>query len=93
LSDKYKIFETDEFIKDLKKIDNPNQRKIYGKIIKSIYPQIKMSPYVGRNIKKLKDYKPETWRYRIGDFRLFYEINDKDKIINIITIEHRSKAY
>ena len=93
MSDKYKIFETDQFIKDLKKIDNPNQRKIYGKIIKSIYPQIKMSPYVGRNIKELKDYKPETWRYRIGDFRLFYEINDKDKLINIITIEHRSKAY
>ena len=93
MSDKYKIFETDQFIKDLKKIDNPNQRKIYGKIIKSIYPQIKMNPYIGRNIKKLKDYKPETWRYRIGDFRLFYEINDKDKIINITTIEHRSKAY
>ncbi|MBU4482742.1 MAG: type II toxin-antitoxin system RelE/ParE family toxin [Actinobacteria bacterium] len=44
-------------------------------------------------MKKLRAYKPETWRYRIGSFRLFYEINDKEKVIYIITIEIRSKSY
>jgi mRNA interferase RelE/StbE len=89
----YKIFETDQFLKDLKKLDKLDQRRIYNKISNNIYPQIKNNPYFGKDIKKLRAYKPETWRYRIGSFRLFYEINDKEKVIYIITIEIRSKSY
>lgn len=89
----YKIFETDQFLKDLKKLDKPDQRRIYDKISNIIYPQIKNNPYFGKDIKKLRAYKPETWRYRIGDFRLFYQINDREKIIFIITIEIRSNSY
>jgi len=89
----YKIFETDRFLKDLKKSDKPDQRIIYNKISNTIYSQIKNNPYFGKDIKKLRAYKPETWRYRIGNFRLFYEINDKEKVIYIITIEIRSKSY
>lgn len=89
----YKIFETDQFLKDLKKLDKPDQIIIYNKILKIIYPQIKNNPYFGKDIKKLRAYKPETWRYRIGGFRLFYQINDSEKVIYIITIEIRSKSY
>ena len=89
----YKIFETDQFLKDLKKLDKPDQRRIYDKISNIIYPQIKDNPYFGKDIKKLRVYKPETWRYRIGDFRLFYQINDREKVVDIITIEIRSKSY
>ena len=89
----YKIFETDQFVKDLKKLDKLDQRRIYNKISNNIYPQIKNNPYFGKDIKKLRAYKPETWRYRISSFRLFYEINDKEKVIYIITIEIRSKSY
>jgi len=89
----YKIFETDQFLKDLKKLDKPDQIRIYNKISNIIYPQIKNNPYFGKDIKKLRAYKPETWRYRIGDFRLFYQINDREKVVDIITIEIRSKLY
>jgi len=44
-------------------------------------------------IKKLKAYKPDTWRYKIGNFKLFYEIYDKEKIINIVAIEIRGSLY
>lgn len=91
--DLYKIFETEQFLKDLKKLDKQDQRRIYNKISSTIYPQIKNNPYFGKNIKKLRVYKPETWRYRIGSFRLFYEINGKEKVIYIVTIEIRSKSY
>ena len=75
------------------KLDKPNQRRVYDKISNIIYPQIKNNPYFGKDIKKLRAYKPETWRYRIGDFRLFYQINDREKVVGIITIEIRSKSY
>lgn len=89
----FKIFETDQFLKDLKKLDKPEKMRLYSKILNTIYPQLKNNPYFGKNIKKLKAYNPDTWRYRIGSLRLFYEISDKEKIAYIITIEYRGSSY
>jgi len=89
----FKIFETDQFLKDLKKLDKPEKMRLYSKILNTIYPQLKNNPYFGKNIKKLKAYNPDTWRYRIGSLRLFYEIYDKEKIAYIITIEYRGSSY
>ena len=33
------------------------------------------------------------WRLRVGDWRLGYEINDSDREITIIRIDHRSSFY
>ena len=89
----YKIFETNSFLQDIEEL-NPNRKnKIYLKIQNYIYPQLKINPFYGKNIKKLINYKPPTWRYRVGDYRLFYEINNKEKIVFIIGIEIRHKAY
>ena len=33
------------------------------------------------------------WRIREGDYRIIYEINDKDKTINILKVRHRKDAY
>lgn len=89
----FKIFETDQFLKDLEKLDKPEKMRLYSKILNTIYPQLKNNPYFGKNIKKLKAYNPDTLRYRIGSLRLFYEISDKEKIAYIITIEYRGSSY
>ncbi len=89
----YEIFETNNFLDDLENIGKSLRKKIYNKIQNYAYPQIKLNPYYGKNIKKLIDYEPLTWRYRIGDYRLFYEIDQKERIIYIIVIEIRHKAY
>ena len=34
-----------------------------------------------------------TWRIRIGDWRVLYEIDDAKKIVDVAAIRHRSKAY
>ncbi|MFM7368240.1 MAG: type II toxin-antitoxin system RelE family toxin, partial [Sphaerospermopsis kisseleviana] len=31
--------------------------------------------------------------YRVGDYRVIYEINDDLKLVTIIFIAHRSKVY
>ena len=92
-ADMFKIFETDQFLKDLNKLDESQKIIIYRQIVKKTYPQLKNNPYFGKNIKKLKAYIPVTWRYRVGKFRLFYEICDKEKIINITTADLRGNVY
>ncbi|MEW6194273.1 MAG: type II toxin-antitoxin system RelE/ParE family toxin [Bacteroidota bacterium] len=91
--DNYNIFETDEFIKKIGKISNREKSFIEKKLLQHIYPQLREEPHYGNNIKKLIDYKPETWRYRIGKFRLFYVINENEKTIYVLSIDLRKDAY
>ena len=90
---KYKIFESDQFIDDIKILQSELREKFLNKLIDYIYPQISLCPQYGPNIKKLNSYKPETWRYRYGKYRIFYEIDEKEKLILIIAFYDRQDAY
>jgi len=41
----------------------------------------------------LRDHKPPTWRVRVGDWRVLYEIDDDAGIVTVTGVRHRSKAY
>jgi mRNA interferase RelE/StbE len=92
LSD-FRIFETDEFMKKLDNLSSRDATFLRKKLDDYVYPQIKSEPFWGKNIKKLQGYSPDTWRYRIGKYRLFYIVDKKDQIIFIITIDNRKDAY
>ena len=70
------IAESKTFIKIKNQIDT----KIYDKIVNVVYPQLRVNPFFGINIKKLKGEFDRYYRYRIGSYRLFYLI-DNEKII------------
>ena len=89
----YKIFETNEFLKRIQKISKRDKSFIEKKLTQYVYPQLKEEPHYGNNIKKLFGYTPETWRYRIGKYRLFYVIEKSNKIIYILSIDLRKDAY
>jgi mRNA interferase RelE/StbE len=89
----YRIFLTNEFLKQLKKIDSRIRKGLEKKIEEYISPQLKQEPHFGKNVKKLRGYEPETWRYRIGSFRLFYIIDEVEKIVALISIDDRKNAY
>lgn len=89
----YQVFETEGFCDDLQQDFGSRQQKILKKLRNFVYPQLRVQPRLGKNIRKLKDYSPETWRYRIGEYRFFYQIDDDDKIIFMIAAEHRKHAY
>ena len=89
----YRVFETDEFAKTLKKLTNTNISFIQKKLNSYVYPQIRNEPCFGKNIKKLRDYIPDTWRYCLGKFRLFYTVDHEERIIYILTIDFRKDAY
>ena len=58
-----------------------------------VYPQLRDNPHFGKNIKKLKNYQPETWRYRIGGYRFFHEINEKESIVYMLAVDSRKESY
>lgn len=62
---KYRVFETVQFTKDLEEIDRSGQIKVSQKLRDFVYPQLREHPYYGPNIKKLKGYTLDTWRFRI----------------------------
>ena len=33
------------------------------------------------------------WRIRVGDYRVIYSINDKERIVDISIVRHRSDVY
>lgn len=89
----YRIFETEQFQKDLDALTRAGQRKISNKLRQVVYPKLRMQPYFGPHIKKLKNYDPPTWRYRIGAWRFFYEIDDEGRVLVMIAASHRGTAY
>ena len=87
---KFKIAETDNFNKKIKLV---KYRTIYQKITDYVYPILRENPYFGPNIKKLKGIYKDVYRFRIGDYRLFYSISESAVIVFVINIELRKDAY
>ena len=54
---------------------------------------LREDPFVGPNIRKLKGYAPPTWRYRIGRFRLFFMVDQIDRIVYMLSVDDRRDAY
>ena len=87
---KYKIAETETFSK---KMNTNKFRHLHNKIYNDVYPILRNNPCYGTNIKKLKGEYREIYRFRMGDYRLFYKIDEDESIIFVINIENRQDAY
>ena len=85
----FQIAETKNFQKLKQQID----KKIYDKITNIVYPQLKSNPYFGTNIKRLKGKFEGYYRYRIGNYRLFYLIEDEKVLVIVTDFRHRQSAY
>jgi mRNA interferase RelE/StbE len=55
--------------------------------------KLSQNPYKGSDIKKLKGNYLGYWRYRIGNYRVVYSIDERNKNITIFLIAHRKDAY
>jgi mRNA interferase RelE/StbE len=89
----FRIFETEQFQKDLKFIARSGMPKMVSKLQKYVYPQLRSNPTAASNVKRLKGPHSETYRYRIGAWRFFYTIDEKHRIVYMIAASHRSRAY
>jgi mRNA interferase RelE/StbE len=89
----FRIFETKEFLKKLNELPRGDFDLIRRKLDEHVYPQLRQEPFFGPHIKKLRGYSPEAWRYRLGRFRLFYGIEEAERIVLILTLDLRRDAY
>jgi len=90
---KFRIFETDEFLKKLKGLPSSDASLIRKKLDEYVYPQLREEPFFGTNIKKLRAYSTDIWRYRIGRFRVFYTVDQDEDVIFVLTVDLRRDTY
>ncbi len=89
----YRIFETEQFQEDLSRLSRSGRPRIVEKLRSVVYPQLTRHPHFGPNVKKLRGFEPETWRFRIGAWRFFYEIDERRAVVLLTAAAHRSSAY
>lgn len=82
----YKIFIDGKAEKELGKLQSDLQKKIILYILKL---KNNPRPSGARKLSGLENY----YRLRIGDYRVIYETNDKEKSLSVLIIRHRKDAY
>lgn len=82
----YNLIPSKVFLKDLKKLPNEVKPKVEKALL-----GLKKDPHSGKNIKKLANVDVGSWRLRIGDFRLRYDVIGQD--IHLHIIRHRKDVY
>ncbi len=71
-------------LKALSKIPKENAEKIL-----EIVETLVINPFVG-DIKKIRG-EEQTWRRRVGEYRILFEIRQNEKIIFVFSIKKRSE--
>ena len=81
----YKVKLTARAKRELKQISKNHQLAIGN-----IFEELKEDPWLGKPLKRELTGK---FSYKIGIYRIVYNINEKDKIVYILTSGHRGTVY
>ena len=83
----YKAIWHEETLKDLKKLNRTTAKKIVAKVKNYlIQDPVKLGTPLKGNLKGF-------YRYRIGEYRVIYVIDQAEKKIIILNVNHRRKIY
>ena len=83
----YDVQFTDVAIKSLRRLQKQEQRRILAQI-----RLLAQNPHTKSNVKRLVNFDV-TYRLRVGQYRVLYDLEDELRIIDVIDIRHRSRAY
>ena len=64
-----------------------------AKKIARCFEQLEQTPRLHPNIKALKGDLVGYYRYRIGDYRVIYLVDDESNQVLVVAIAHRREAY
>jgi mRNA interferase RelE/StbE len=64
-----------------------------ARIINRCFETLSENPFYHPNIKKLHGEFEGSYRYRIGDLRIIYSVDNEKKVIFIELVVQRGKAY
>lgn len=85
----YQVKFSEHAVKELKKLDKPTARVIKNWIIKNLVDTTDSRQHG----KPLTGNLKGIWRYRVGGYRLFAEIQEDVLIVFLFEITHRRKIY
>ena len=54
----FRIFQTDEYLKKMSKLMASEADFLEKKLKEYVFPQLRVEPFLGKNIKKLRNYTP-----------------------------------
>ncbi len=85
----YRVEYSERAVRELKKLDKYTRQMIYSWISKNLVgcenPRVQG--------KALTSNRKGQWRYRIGDYRLICQIEDKALVILALSVGHRREVY
>ena len=84
----YELLLTRDAERFYKKADPPLIKRL-----NRCFDQLQENPYEHPNIKRLKGPLAGNFRYRVGDWRVIYTIEEEAKQVIVLLIVHRSGAY
>lgn len=85
----YEIVTTEKFDKSFKKLDRQIQRMMKAWIEKNLV----QAEDPRQHGKGLTANRSGQWRYRIGDYRILAEIQDRKLVLILIDVKHRIEVY
>lgn len=57
------------------------------------FDRLKVDPRHHPNIKPLKGRLAGHYRFRVGDYRVLYQVDERDRVVIIVIIAHRGRVY
>jgi mRNA interferase RelE/StbE len=57
------------------------------------FQRLEENPRGATNIRALRGPLTGLWRFRVGDYRVVYRIDDEGRLVYVLTIAHRRNAY
>lgn len=87
----YEILIDERIEKDLDKVPN----HIVKKFVKLLdeFEKNPVQPRSGFDVKPMEGYPSNTYRLRIGKYRVLYAVDNNTKKVRITSIQHRGDAY
>ncbi len=83
----YEVQFTDVALKNLRRYPKQDQRRILDRI-----EELAADPHTMRNVKRLVEHEV-AYRLRVGDYRVLFDLDDIIRIIDVIDILPRGRAY
>ncbi len=91
MSSNYAVAETESFRKSLRK--NKTLARLYPRIRDGVYPLLRREPHFGPNIKRLQGEFSDFYRFRLGAYRLFYTIDEREMVVVVADLRSRQASY
>ena len=83
----FEVKYSNQALKFLKKADKVLQQRLIKKI-----EELQIDPFP-HGVTTVEGYKEKTYRIRVGDYRILYEVDNKANLLGIIKIDKRPRVY